>query len=350
MYKIRQIGTWIEGRWRTPEFWLTFAAYAIPLAFLLYVLYINFLPFGYSATYTINVGTLGDTDASKAFYLEPSRNLSGSMTATDGSTYREFSGIINTVFNPNVVLKNANVTVSVSGGQGISIIPPQINFDPTSVRWDYAWDFATSTPSDLTGNAFHFDDCEVFDGTSQLQLPSSSKKFDNGPFTVYAEWRPQDNIDNFQEIVGHYNWELLQNKDGVSFQVGRMDNSKGSFYSVSYPVTPIFFNTEHSALAVYEPSTTGGYIQLYVDGNLAGRTSIGTSTIWIDYGNKNLTFGKATHGVATYFEGCTSQVDFENDAQANLTNVSFKFSGTKLKIPLESFATTTLTSIKINVH
>jgi hypothetical protein len=125
---------------KRPEFWLRFAAYAIPLAFLLYVLYINFLPFGYHKTFTIQVG--GPQDTSGAFHLEPSRNLSERKTAPDGTTYREFSGTINAVFDPGVVLKNAKITVSVDGGPGISVIPPQIDFDPSKVKWDYSWDFS----------------------------------------------------------------------------------------------------------------------------------------------------------------------------------------------------------------
>ncbi|MFM2423975.1 MAG: hypothetical protein RLZZ70_364, partial [Candidatus Parcubacteria bacterium] len=35
---------------------LTTLAYGIPLAFLAYVLYVNYLPFGYNKTFTIDVG------------------------------------------------------------------------------------------------------------------------------------------------------------------------------------------------------------------------------------------------------------------------------------------------------
>src|SRR3989338_2800467 len=85
----RAAGAWLSD-WRShvrePKFWLTFAAYAIPLAVLLYVLYINFLPFGYNKTFVINVGAQDDT--SGEFRLDPSRYLSDRKTANDGTIYR----------------------------------------------------------------------------------------------------------------------------------------------------------------------------------------------------------------------------------------------------------------------
>jgi len=101
------------------------------------VLYINFLPFGYNKTFTINVGSPSDTKVSE-FYLEPSPDLSDRKTNTDGSTYRGLNGMATAVFKPNVVLKNAKITVEVEG-DGVSLIPPYIDFDPNSVQWDKSW-------------------------------------------------------------------------------------------------------------------------------------------------------------------------------------------------------------------
>ena len=64
---LAKIKVWIKD----PIFWARFLGYAIPLAFLLYVLYINFLPFGYNKTFVINVGSANDTKVGE-FYLEPS--------------------------------------------------------------------------------------------------------------------------------------------------------------------------------------------------------------------------------------------------------------------------------------
>lgn len=308
--KITLIAYWQvfkDGSWlKSPIFWARFLAYAIPLAFLLYVLYWNFLPFGYNKTFIINVGAKGDTDSSKEFYLEPSRDLGDASATPDGTTFRTLNGTAYAVFKPNAVLRDAEVTISVDG-DGLSIIPPVINFDPNSVKWDYSWDFSTSTPKDLVGNAFHFDDGEYFDGKSNLELPNSSDKFESGPFTVYVEWTPENNTQDFQEIVGHYNWELLQNKNSVSFQVGRMNNSNGPFYSIIYPTTPVFFKQKHTALASYNPAIldlNNGYIDLFIDNTFVGRTYIGKDKIWSKYnGDRNLTIGKADHGAAKYFNG-----------------------------------------------
>jgi hypothetical protein len=251
------------------------------------------------------------------------------------------------------------------GKEGVSIIPPVIDFDPDSVAWDYAWDFtdadnpyathASSSPADalqatgyqlpaLTGNAFPFDGCMYFDGKSRLELPNSADQFEEGPFTVYVEWKPENSTDNFQQIVGHYNWELLQNKESVSFQVGRMDDAQGLFYSVFYPITDpaTFFNTKHSALAVYSPSDTNGYIDLFVDNNFVGRSYFATSTIWTNYnGTKNLTFGMSEHGAANYFSGClrSARIDRQIEILSTLQIINFPFNSSlndQIKVPLGS--------------
>ena len=175
-------------------FGLQFLAYAIPLSFLAYVLYINYLPFGYEKTFVIDVGSEGDTDSSQVFYLQPSADLGERKTAPDGTTYRELDGIAYAVFKPNVVLKDAEITIEVEG-DGVSIIPPVIDFDPDTVNWDYEWDFTKGIPNELEGDAFYFDGCAYFDGKSRLELPESADMFEDGPFTVYAEWTPENNED-----------------------------------------------------------------------------------------------------------------------------------------------------------
>jgi hypothetical protein len=302
---VEKIINFIKRYFKSPVFWVRFSAYAIPLAFLFYVLYWNFLPFGYDKTFTINVGSPDDT--SGEFYLEPSKNLSERKTAPDGATYRELNGMATAVFKPKAVLKNAKITVEVIG-EGISLIPPTIDFDPNSIKWDYSWDFTKSVPRELIGNAFYFDGAAYFDGKSKLELPYSADMFESGPFSIYIEWTPKDDTNDFQEIVGHYNWELFQNKDKIIFQVGRMNDSSGAIYSVSYPITQDFFDKKHSALAIYNPSENG-YIDLFIDGNSAGRKYFGTDKIWTDYGNQNLSSGKSNHGIATYFQGNLHQIN-----------------------------------------
>lgn len=314
--------------------WLVLAlqilAYAIPLSFLAYVLYINYLPFGYNKTFTIDVGTEGDTDSSQQFYLEPSPDLSKRKTAEEGTTYRELNGIANVVFKPSVVLKDAEVTVSVEG-EGVEIIPPVIDFDPNSVRWDYSWDFTQGKKPEelgLTGNAYPFDGAMYFDGTARLELASSSDKFEDGPFTVYVEWVPTNFEDDFQQIVGHYNWEILQNKNSISFQVGRMNNSTGTFYSIKKVIDTTYMGTKHNALAIYKPNseTSGtGYIELWIDGKYVNRVFINNDIIWDDYQFKSvgLSFGKSDHGISKLFHGYVNRANVSFDT-FSLTNSQFK--------------------------
>lgn len=313
----------LKAQAKTLEFWLTFLAYAIPIGFLLYVLYINFLPFGYNKTFTIDVGSANDTKVG-TFYLEPSKDLSERKTGIDENgkeyTYRELNGVAYAVFKPNVVLKDAEITIEVEGDEGISIIPPVIDFNPDDITWDYAWDFTQGkTPEELglVGNAFPFDGAMYFDGKSRLELPDSADKFEDGPFTVYAEWTPVDSENNAQQIVGHYNWEIYQNKDSVEFRVGRMNDAQGPFYSIKYPIenTEDFFNTKHELIATYSPDPINGngYIDLYVNKNLAGRTYLERDIISPEYnGRKNITLGKSDHGGGNFIKGYTSKIFFKN--------------------------------------
>ncbi len=353
--------TFKSGSWlKSPIFWARFMAYAIPLGFLLYVLYMNFLPFGYNKTFTIDVGSENDTKVSE-FYLEPSKDLSERKTDTDANskqyTYRELSGVAYAVFKPNAVLKNAEVTVSVEG-EGVSIIPPVIDFKPEDVKWDYSWDFTQGKKPEelgLAGNAFPFDGAMYFDGKSQLELPNSADKFEDGPFTVYVEWEPQNSEDDFQQIVGHYNWELLQNKKSVNFQIGRMNNMTGPFFSMSYPISSDFFNQKHTALMAYSPKNNilpSGYIDFYIDNNFVGRTYFDDNRIWEEYNsNRNITVGKSDHGIAEYFKG---KILRTNLVTGNIINTNSKTifnnnPGEQTTFLLTSTKNSPVTWLKLNV-
>ncbi len=287
---------------KNPIFWAKFLGYAIPLAFLGYVLYQNYLPFGYDKTFVINVGSETDTTPGK-FYLEPSPNLSDRMLDASGSPYRTLHGLATAVFKPDAILKDASITVETSD-PGVYLIPPTIDFDPASTTWDYSWDFTSGTPAGLKNSkAFAFDGATYFDGTARVELPKSNNMFETSTMSIYAEWMPTDAEHDSQQIVGHYNWELWQNKNSVSFQVGRMNDAKGPAYKIHSLVDKDFFGKKHSALAIYNPGENG-YIELYVDGKFADRTYFGTSTIYASYnGSKNLSFGKSEHGNSNFFKG-----------------------------------------------
>ena len=335
---------------KDPIFWARFTAYAIPLSFLLYVLYINFLPFGYNKTFIIDVGSENDTKTSE-FYLEPSESLSERFTVPSGITLRFLDGSATVVFKPKAVLTDAEITVWTED-EGIFIIPPIINFDPTTINWDYSWDFTKEVPKDLinkTDKVFYFDGNTYFDGSARLEMPDSSNIFEDGPFTVYAEWMPIDNENDFQQIVGHYNWRIFQNKNTIEFRVGRMNDSEGPTYYVEYPIMEDFFNKKHTAIAIYNPSNNG-YIEFFVDNNLVGREYFGLDRIWKDYGNQNITFGKSDHGSANYFKGALYKVALiEKNIFPSQSEISFKTKDNKLiNISIISTATSTLKQIKLN--
>ncbi len=358
---------------------LTLLAYGIPLAFLAYVLYINYLPFGYERTFTIDVGAEGDTDSRKAFYLQPSPDLSAPKVAPDGTTYRELNGIAYAVFKPPVVLRDAEITVTVEGDEGVSIIPPVIDFDPDEHEWDYVWDFTkqetaftpqvseraladwlrcststeeiakwldqggtiigdfdlqalemtlgTSTDStpeagsaiaspapseicvqlpvpDLVGNAFWFDGGMYFDGNSRLEMPGTADMFEDGPFTVYVEWVPEESSNNFQQLVGRYSWEIYQNSNGTEFRIGRLNDDNRSFLSTKS--TNFYNNSNNTLVAVYFPNTIqkNGFFDSYLNGNSTGRTPIGDSVFLEGYSAERvLSLGKGDHGSANFFKG-----------------------------------------------
>ena len=137
---------------------------------------------------------------------------------------------------------------------------------------------------------------------------------------VFVSWIPEDDNNSFQQIVGHYNWEILQYKDRVRFVVGRMNDNTGPFYSLNYFFTEDFFNKSHSALAIYNPGENG-YIELFIDGNFAGRVYIGKDRIYSNYGEKTpLGFGKSEHGVAEYFKGCVRGMAYISNVTQFLSN------------------------------
>ncbi len=292
---------------KSPIFWGKFLAYLIPVLFLVYTLYTNYLPSRLEKTYTIHVGSENDTRVSE-FYLQPSPTLSERKRDSAGATYRELNGMAKIAFEPEIAPKTTGDLLLTLEGENISFVKPFIDFKESSIAWEHTWNFSTTTPSTLKGTAFHFDDCAYFNGKSRLELVDTSEQFENGPFTVYAKWKPENKTDEFQEIIGHYNWEIVQNKNTITFRVGRMNDGNGPFYSIDYPVTDNFFNQDHYLLASYNVSnatTSNGYIDLLVDGVYAGRSYFGTSKIFKDYnGGQNLTFGKSAHGSSSYFKGC----------------------------------------------
>lgn len=285
---------------------LIFLAFAIPVAILGYALYINYLPFGYEETFTLTVDNEGIiSPLSNEIYLTTPKGKK-LLSLPDG-----VQGQVNLVFDPNVVLKNAEIDVSIEG-DGVYLATP-VNI--SDIDWDYDWDFSQSVPEDFEGTAQYREEeqCTHFNAYNEetLSLPNSEDMFESGPMSIYVKWKPSQiskELGNNQQILGHYNWELWQNTESVRFQVGRMINSSGQTYSISHPITEDFFNKEHEALAVYSPDEEGnGYIELFVDNNFVANMPINSDTIYEDYNlDKDLNIGWSPHnfGENQYFDGC----------------------------------------------
>ncbi len=337
---------------KSPVFWVRFAAYVIPLAFFLYVLYQNFLPFGYDKTYTITVG--GEHDMTGAFYLEPTDSLSDAKIDAHGVPYRELHGVAYAVLDTSTILKDAHISLDITG-DNVSSVPLEINSDYSKIKWDYNWDMTKEIPKDLVGNAQFSteNNCVYFNGTStKLSLPDSKDLFESGPFSVHVEWMPEYTGSSTAEIMGHYNWELFQNKDSVVFQVGRMNDVNGAFYSIRYPIKQDFFGVRHSALAIYSPSDENGYIDFFIDEVYAGRTYFNDEILWKNYSDQNLTFGKSNHGIGTYSKGCVYDANILNlKVVSDTQKFSFRYSGVgKIRFPILGLtATSTLNIINLNV-
>ncbi len=164
----------------------------------------------------------------------------------------------------------------------------------------------TSKTTSVTSLNFHTgkpqfiqtkDDSIYLDGNTRLVMPNTADQFEDGPFTVYAEWTPEKD-ENGQQIIGHYNWEIWQNEKSVSFNVGRMSTSTGPFYKITHKINENFFDKPHTLLATYNPisaSTTNGYIELFIDSIFAGREYFADETIWQDYSTRSLSLGNTSH-------------------------------------------------------
>src|SRR3989344_8968978 len=75
--------------------------FVIPLAIIGYVVYWNWLPFGYEKTYVLDVGSEGDTDSSRDLYLRDLTDIgriSEPMIDENGNTYRDINYATNYLY------------------------------------------------------------------------------------------------------------------------------------------------------------------------------------------------------------------------------------------------------------
>jgi hypothetical protein len=302
-------------------FWLRFFAYGLPFAFLLYVLYWNFLPFGYLSMHHRDMSD-GTDYLPSSLYLLPSSGLSDIQIDERGK-FRKLDGVARFVFKSNISIPNATLTAKVIG-DNIAIIPPFYDFKPESQNWDYLWDFSSAIPDEFTGDAFIGGGCMNFSEGTRLELASSSELFETDAFSIYIKWTPRDSLSDFQQILGHYNWEFSQYPDKIRFQIGEMLANEPIFHSINFPIDQDFFDKTHTALFSYSSKSLygKGYIEMYIDGEYAGRKYFDEEGINPTYWDKPLSMGKSWHGGSSYFTGCIHNLKIINQTIAYPTSTT----------------------------
>lgn len=373
---------------------LKFLAWLIPLMLLAYVVYYNTVPFGYSETFTIDVGTKGDTDSSNVFYLEESPDL-GPRTCVEGKCFRELNGMATVVFDPLENLKGATINISVEG-EDVYLIPPKIDFYPLNYDWDFKVDFEKGIPLDwerhTTRENFSIEDFKenyktnnpnatqrqimdaldtelgfydkrcadgsgiYFDGTTRLTVPDTEDKYEEGPMMIYVEYVPEKAEDN-QQILGHFNWEIWQNEKNIEFRIGRMNNENGTTHRITTNQEYLIDN-KNSLLAIYNPSKDSeseGYLELFSNNNFVGRKYFINETIWKEYnGNMNLGFGWSPHNFNSnpYFKGFICDAGITKNEVYKLgenTQLIFDEETTTNKIKLPIFGNNKLEAINLKI-
>ena len=266
--------------------WFRLLAYLVPVGILLFVLYLNYLPFGYDRTFVIRAGVAGDRDGE--FRLLQARDgFSERLVTAEGMPYRELSGASFAIFTPKAYLRDALAVADIDA-DGIMMLAPNIDLDPDAFVWDY------TLPEDAAASG-----CTYFDGTRDLAIPEADAVVADGPFSLYIEWTPEDDDDGFQRLIGGSGFEILQNKEDVKFELGST--------TLKQPIdNGEFFGKRHAALAVFVPATLeepDGHIDLYVDGGFSGRVyfQAGAAT---DPASGGIAIGKSPAPEATYFRGC----------------------------------------------
>jgi len=332
-------------------FRLLAVAIGVPVGVFLWAVLSFLEPLGYEETAVLVAGS--DHDLQGALRLEPSPDLGPPVYTESGLSYRVLHGTALLTLDQSVSRTDGLVSVSVRGA-GAYAIPPIINDGFERFQWDTVWDFTgRSLPDPLrtSGTTFPFDEGQYFVGDGRVWVPDTADQFEDQPFLLFAEWTPHSNTRERQQIVGHFNWELMQNSDSVVFQVGRMDDETGPFYSIRYPITGDFFGVSHTALAAYVPGDLG-FIQLYIDGVQAGRVYLGSQRIHAAYGSQDLSFGKSGHGNAEHFHGYIHRVAITEITGDPFAEQQFVFRNTQtgpVNIPLVAHQPAELYGVVIEV-
>jgi hypothetical protein len=198
------------------------------------------------------------------------------------------------------------------------------------------------------------DGCAYFDGETRLVFPDSEDMFEEGPFAVYLEWIAESEED-WQQLIGHYNWEIWQRKNDIFSRFGRMTISNNAYSIKSPRIEKSFFNRKNSLLVLYNPAndvSDNGKIELFLNKKLADKNFFGEDTIKGDY-SRNLSLGHSAHGESQgiFFQGFICQAKFtyqalEENTFINTTEISIH-EEEEIKIPI--FGTGKLERIELKI-
>jgi hypothetical protein len=237
---------------RKIEKWIIIA-YLIPVIIILIILYFNFLPFGFSDTQVINVGTPKDT--SGVFYLEESPAL-GARQMIDGDYFRTVDGVVYAVYEPKEVLKDTNVDVRLEGENVSFVLMPSID----EVLWDYDFmkmidnnEFEISAPQTIYS--------QFLDGEEVNIASIGNKAF---AIKIIYNSTTQNNI-----LTGDLS--IIQNSKQIIVNYTNNKTQK----QIKYNLPDFFIGKEHEIVLGYNKEN----VYLFVDKEFVGKNIANLASI-----------------------------------------------------------------------
>lgn len=236
--------------WLKKPNYILIIAWVLPIGILLTILYLNFLPFGYNKTLTIDVGTSGDDKGQ--FYLDTSRADLGSRQELDGKTFRYLDGLAYAVYKPKVVLNNASLEASLEG-EGVSFILPP---DLSDVNWDYDWNLEKMSQV-FEVKTKEEDLYKRFTNSLTVEIATSTNIKPDKEMAIEADWR----ADRKSEVLGG-DITVSHNQKTLTLKYQNIQ--------IDYKLPDLFLGKKHNILVAFE----GKNIYLFVDGVSAGKKTL----------------------------------------------------------------------------
>ena len=334
----------------------------MPLLILSHVLWFSFLPLGYFATYTLDVGEFGDHNTQKSLFFDRGEAVGAVHNDEGRGSYRILEEPAKLRFYPDITL-DFGTSFRVSGDyetnsdlvlaygkyhyflnveekenfkwlnniNSVQIYGPiedsKINSIASSREKDYfdlprmyvlpfseeATLFSLekglanqSLPEELQEGgreAYSIPERNrsgfYFDGRDDFyELIDSYDKFENDSFAVEVVFEPYNLTREGQIIVGHYNWDIFMEGEEVFLRVGRLNNRSGEFLQAKVPLE----EKVQKVSFIYE---AGERIIFLFDNEIRSIQPLEGKKIYWEYnkGNNLVIGGNSAHSSARFFEG-----------------------------------------------